>query len=119
LEIEILFLILARESKSNSFTRHTTISTYLISVELRAKGVLLAEIPASDHFPTYSNSTEMWKQFAAHWQAGVARDSQAQSPETTNLIHGEITTAFEEDKQILEEQQRSIELFAESSCDVW
>ncbi|MDA9439646.1 hypothetical protein XH98_11000 [Bradyrhizobium sp. CCBAU 51745] len=43
---------------------------------------------------------------------GVARDFQVHSPETTRLIFNEITTAFEEDKQILEAQQRSIELFA-------
>ncbi|UWU91017.1 hypothetical protein [Bradyrhizobium sp. CB1015] len=35
---------------------------------------------------------------------GVARDFQVHWPETTRLIFNEITTAFEEDKQILEAQ---------------
>lgn len=46
---------------------------------------------------------------------GVGRDFQIDSRETTELIHREIATAFLEDKQILEEQQSSIELFARPS----
>ena len=37
--------------------------TYL--TELQRRGVQLAEIPRSSHFPMYSNPGEMWRQIAA------------------------------------------------------
>lgn len=46
---------------------------------------------------------------------GVARDFETQSQEMTALVHRELSTAFEEDKHMLEAQQMSIERFAEPS----
>lgn len=46
---------------------------------------------------------------------GVARDFETQSPEMTALVHREISTAFVEDKHMLEAQQMSIERYAEPS----
>jgi phenylpropionate dioxygenase-like ring-hydroxylating dioxygenase large terminal subunit len=44
---------------------------------------------------------------------GVGRDFQVDNPEMTKLLHKEISTAFEEDKVILEEQQKVIGRFVD------
>lgn len=44
---------------------------------------------------------------------GVGRDFKVDSPEMTRVLHQEIFTAFQEDKAILEEQQKVIRRFAD------
>ena len=44
---------------------------------------------------------------------GVARDFKIDNPQVTDALHKEIATAFQQDKDILEEQQKVIHLFVD------
>jgi phenylpropionate dioxygenase-like ring-hydroxylating dioxygenase large terminal subunit len=48
-----------------------------------------------------------------HYFWAVGRDFAADNPNVTNAIHAEVAKAFEEDRHILEEQQKVIHLFVD------
>jgi phenylpropionate dioxygenase-like ring-hydroxylating dioxygenase large terminal subunit len=48
-----------------------------------------------------------------HYFWGVARDFKVESPEVTGVVHKDIATAFQQDKDILEQQQKVIHLFVD------
>jgi phenylpropionate dioxygenase-like ring-hydroxylating dioxygenase large terminal subunit len=48
-----------------------------------------------------------------HYFWGVARDFKVDGPQVTEALHKEIATAFQQDKDILEQQQKVIHLFVD------
>ena len=46
-----------------------------------------------------------------HYHWAIGRDFKTDSPEMTKVLHREIATAFDQDREILEIQQRAIEAF--------
>jgi phenylpropionate dioxygenase-like ring-hydroxylating dioxygenase large terminal subunit len=48
-----------------------------------------------------------------HYFWGVSRDFKVESPEVTAVVHKDIATAFQQDKDILEQQQKVIHLFVD------
>jgi phenylpropionate dioxygenase-like ring-hydroxylating dioxygenase large terminal subunit len=50
---------------------------------------------------------------STHYHWAIGRDFRTDDPEVTKLLHREIATAFDQDREILELQQQSIELFVD------